>query len=428
MTVAILIGSFLLAMAIGVPVVWSLGLASIAALWLGDLGLPTAWLAQQVLRGADSLPLAAIPLFLFAGGLMNEGGLTRRIMRVAEDAMGSLRGGLGPVNVATAMVYGGITGSATADTGAVASVMIPAMEERGYPRDFSAAVTAASGTLGIIIPPSVVMILYGVLTGTSIGGLFVAGVIPGLLIGIAFMVTAYLAGRRLDLPAGNRRPPLLVCLKHLLASLPALVMPVVILGSMVGGIATATEAAAISVGYAFLVGLLVYRELTVGAILRIARDTVSMTGAIMLILAMATPFSWILTVEQVPSAAAGLITTLQAGPAATVAALILLLLFVGLWLDLGPALIILAPILRPIALHAGLSDYQFGLITTVALGIGLFTPPVGTNIYVVCSIARIGMWPVVRQLVPYWLASLVCLALLALVPGLTGWLPRTFGL
>lgn len=428
MNVALLGGSFAIALLIGVPVVWALGLAALTTLLLGDLGLPPAWFAQQVLRGADSLTLASIPFFLFAGGLMNEGGLTRRIMQFAEDLFGRLRGGLGLVNVATAMIYGGITGSATADTGAVGKIMIPAMGERGYPVPFAAALTAASGTLGIIIPPSVVMIMYGVVTGTSIGGLFVAGVIPGLLIGIAFMIAAYLVGWRRGFPRLERRPTLRQTAIHGAQALPALVTPVIVLGAMLGGLATATEAAVVAVLYALVAGFVIYRELPLRALYPIARDTVAGTGAIMLIMALATPFSWILTVERIPAMAAALITDLQAPPAVTIAAIIAVLLFVGLWLDLGPALVILAPILEPIGKAAGLGDLQLGVITTMALGVGLFTPPVGTNIFVVCTIANVGVGDVIRDLVPFWLASLICLALLAAFPALTQWLPGQFGL
>jgi TRAP-type transport system large permease protein len=428
LTVFILIASFTALMLVGVPVVWSMGVASLAALSVGDMSLPTAWLAQQTVRGADSISLAAIPLFLFAGGLMNEGGLTRRIMRVAEDAFGRLQGGLGLVNVATALIYGGISGSATADTAAVASIMIPAMEERGYPRDFAAAVTAASGTLGIIVPPSIVMILYGVLTSTSIGGLFVAGIIPGLFICISFMVTSYIVGRRNGFPKVDHRRPAAEVSLDFLKALPALIMPALVLGSIIGGFATATEAAALAVVYAFLVGFGIYRELPVGALWGVAAETVSTTGATMMIMALATPFAWILTVEQVPMLAASWITDLQASHAVTIALVLSVLKLVGFWLDLGPAMIILAPILRPIGLAAGLGQYQIGVLFTLALGIGLFTPPIGTNIYVVCNIAKIDMWTVSRRLVPYWVASVFCLVALACFSELTEWLPRQFGM
>jgi tripartite ATP-independent transporter DctM subunit len=428
MTVMLLIGSFMALLLLGVPVVWSMAAATILALLLGDVALPPSWLSQQIVHGADSIPLSAIPLFLLAGGLMNRGGLTRRIIRVAENVFGRLRGGLGPVNVATAFIYGGISGSATADTGAVASIMIPAMEERGYPRDFSSAVTAAAGTLGIIVPPSVVMILYGVLTNTSIGGLFVAGILPGVLVSATFMIASYLIGVRCGFPRLERRPTVSEWIHDLVGALPALLMPALILGTIVGGFATATEAAGLAVIYALAVGTLIYRELPLGALYGIAVDALTTTGSIMIIMAVATPFAWILTVERVPMEAASWIVGLHASPAATIALVLVLLKVVGFWLDLGPALVVLAPILHPIARAAGFGEYQVGLLFIVTLGIGLFTPPIGTNIFVVCNVARIDMWAVSRRLVPFWAASVVCVICLAAFPMITEWLPGLFGL
>jgi tripartite ATP-independent transporter DctM subunit len=428
MTVAILIGGFLALLLLAVPVVWAMAAATILALALGDLSLPRAWLAQQVLHGADSITLSAIPLFLLAGGVMNHGGLTHRIVGVAEHVFGRLRGGLGLANVATALVYGGISGSATADTGAVAAIMIPAMAARGYPRDFSAAVTAASGTLGIIVPPSIIIILYGVITNTSIGGLFVAGILPGLLVAASFMLVAYLVGVRDGYPRLARGPGWRRLARDLLGALPALLMPALILGSIVGGFATATEAAALALVYALVIGALVYRELRPAALFGIARDALATTGAIMMVMAVATAFGWILTVERVPMLAAGWITGLRAPPFVTLLMVLGLLKVVGFWLDLGPALLILAPILHPIARAAGFGEYQIGLMFIVTLGIGLFTPPIGTNIFVVCNVARIDMWAVSRHLAPFWAAAIVCVVLLAVAPALTEALPRLFGL
>lgn len=427
MTVALIFLGFALFLVSGSPIVWAMAAGVILALSAGDLQMPAAWLAQQTLRGADSISLAAIPLFLLAGELMNRGGLTRHIMGIAESLFGRMRGGLGLVNVATAFVYGGITGSATADTGAIAKVMIPAMEERGYGRAFAAAVTAASGTLGIIVPPSVVLILYGVLTNTSIGGLFVAGVVPGVLLAASFMVTAYIVGVREKFPRVERPLQARQLRIDLVYALPALLMPVLVLASIVLGYATTTEAAALSVLYAWVAGALIYRELSWRDLVPAMVEAVVTTGAVMIIMAVATPFGWILTFEQVPHSVAEWIAAVQAGPSMTILMIILALAFVGLWMDLGPAIIILAPILVPIAKAAGFDPYQIGMLFTVTLGLGLFTPPVGTNIFVVCNVGQVGIGAVSRRLIPFWIATFIVIGLLAAFPGLSSWLPGVMG-
>ncbi|KPL55692.1 C4-dicarboxylate ABC transporter permease [Prosthecomicrobium hirschii] len=427
MTILILFLAFAVCLLGGLPILWAMGISTIAALAFGPLSMPPAWLAQQILRGADSIYLASIPLFLFSGELMNRGGLTRRLIAVAEFVFGRLTGGLGLVNVATAFVYGGISGSSTADTSAVAKLMIPAMASRGYPASHAAAITAASGTLGIIVPPSVVFILYGVLTNTSIGGLFLAGVIPGVLIALAFMATTWFIAKRRGYGETLPPPSTGQFLRDLVMALPALFMPVFILGTILSGLATTTEAAAFSVVYALAAGSLVYRELTFAEIGKAMVETISGTGAVMLIVAVATPFAWILTVEQAPQAASLLIHHADAGPLGTVALVVLFLLFIGTWLDLGPAMIVLAPILTPILREAGLAPLQIGVLFTVALGVGLYTPPVGTNLFVVCNIGRVSIGAVTRELVPFWIASLVVIVLLVLFPGLSEWLPGLYG-
>jgi tripartite ATP-independent transporter DctM subunit len=426
-TVLILFLAFFCLLMAGVPVVWAMAGGSIAALALGDLHMPWSWLAQQAVRGADSSTLASIPLFLLAGELMNRGGLTVRIMRIAEHCFGRMRGGLGPVNVATAFVYGGLTGSATADTGTVAKVMIPVMEARGYPRAFAAAVTAASGTLGIIVPPSVILILYGVLTNTSIGGLFMAGVFPGVMLAATFMITAYIIGVRQNFPKSDERFDALALLRDLWSASPALLMPVMVLGSIVSGFATATEAASLSVLYAIFVGTVIYRQLAWKDLFPAITEAVTITGSVMIIMAVAMPFGWILTFELVPHTVASWIVNLHTGPIATILLVVLVLKVVGFWLDLGPAMIILAPILVPIAKTAGFDPYQIGLIFTMTLGWGLFTPPIGTNIFVVCNVGRVDIGAVSRQLIPFWFATAIAIALLIAFPSLTQWLPRITG-
>ncbi|WP_297845110.1 TRAP transporter large permease [Pseudomonas sp.] len=427
MTVLILVLAFFILLMAGLPVVWAMAGGSIAALVFGDLHLPIAWLAQQTIRGADSSTLASIPLFLLAGELMNRGGLTLRIMRIAEHCFGRLRGGLGLVNVATAFVYGGLTGSATADTGTVAKVMIPVMEARGYPRAFAAAVTAASGTLGIIVPPSVILIMYGVLTNTSIGGLFMAGVLPGVMLAATFMITAYLIGLKERFPKSEEPFVLRDLLRDLWGASPALLMPIMVLGSIASGFATATEAASLSVLYALFVGTVVYRQLSWRDLFPAMTESVIITGSVMIIMAVAMPFGWILTFELVPHTVASWIVGIHAGPIATILLVVLVLKVVGFWLDLGPAMIILAPILVPVAKAAGFEPYQIGLIFTMTLGWGLFTPPIGTNIFVVCNVGRVDIGSVSRRLIPFWGATAVAIGLLIAFPGLTQWLPRIMG-
>ena len=274
------------------------------------------------------------------------------------------------------------------------------------------------------MPPSVVFIIYGVVTNTSIAGLFVAGILPGILLAASFMVTTWIIGRRRGYRGEETRADAATIARDTVQALPALAMPVLLLAAILTGLTTTTEAAALAVVYAFVVGTLVYRELPLAALWPSAVETVATTGAIMMIMALATPFAWILTVEQVPADVAGWLTALEVSDAARIALIIAVLVFVGLWIDLGPALIVLAPILTPIALASGLGPFQTGVIFTVALGVGLFTPPVGTNIFVVCNVARVDMGAVSKELVPFWLASAVVLALLALVPGLSEWLPR----
>lgn len=427
MTTLILFATFLACLAMGMPILWTMGVATLAALTFGDVNLPAPWLAQQVIRGADSLYLTAIPLFLFSGELMNRGGITSRLISLAQFLFGRFTGGLGFVNVATAFVYGGISGSATADTSAVAKLMIPSMEKHGYPRRFSAALTAASGTLGIILPPSVIFILYGVLTNTPIGGLFLAGVLPGIVVAVVFMITTWIVARRRGYRGVPSEAGWAEFGRDLFIALPALGMPVFILGAILSGFATATEAAALSVVYALVAGILVYRELTLRDMWESIVETVAGTGAVMLIMAMATPFAWVLTVEQIPVHAAQIITTVGAGPVGSVALVVAILLFVGTWLDLGPAMIILAPILAPVLLASGIEPFQAGVIFTVALGVGLYTPPVGTNLFVVCNVGKVSLSAVSRELVPFWVASAVILFIMVVFPSLSEWAPAQFG-
>lgn len=271
------------------------------------------------------------------------------------------------------------------------------------------------------------MIMYGVITGTSIGGLFIAGVLPGILVAAAFMLTAYIIGVREGFPRSATVFAWRRFIYNILKALPALLMPLVVLGSILAGLATVTEAAFVGVAWAWIVAVLIYRELSWTGLKKVSLETLRITGSIMIIMAVATPFSWILTVENVPTMVAELFVGQAENSMVTIGLILVLLLFVGMWLDTGPALVILAPIIHPIGIQVGLTPLQLGLMFTIGLGIGLFTPPVGTNMYVVCNIARLSLGPVVRRLVPFWISSIICLFVVGYVPAVTQMIPNLLG-
>lgn len=400
----------------------SLTLSAIVAI-LFKGGLPLLVVPQRLFGGVDSFPLTAVPFFMLAGALMNKGGITRRIINAADALTGHLRAGLGHVNVLASMIFGGISGSSVADTSAIGTILIPAMREQGYDAEFSAGITAASSTIGILIPPSIPMVIYGITVGASIGALFLAGAIPGILVGLFQMcLVAFIGGRR-GYPRGQpfslRR-----LLRSLVDNVVALMMPVIILGGIVGGIVTPTEAAATAVLYALLVGFFVYRELRVRDLPRILLETGLHTGVVLMIVAAASSFSWVLSVEQVPQTAAAFLASLRASKMVILLLINILLLVVGCFLDITPAIIVLAPILYPVALRLGVDPVQFGAIMVVNLGIGLCTPPVGNCLYVTSLVSGVPIVRLSRAALPFLAANVVTLVLVTYVPWVSTALPR----
>ena len=336
---------------------------------------------------------------------------------------GHLRGGLGHVNVLASMIFGGISGSSVADTSAIGAILIPAMREQGYDAEFSAGITAASSTIGILIPPSIPMVIYGITVGASIGALFLAGAIPGILVGLFQMcLVAFIAGRR-GYPCGQRFS-LRRLLRSLVDNVVALMMPVIILGGIVGGIVTPTEAAATAVLYALVVGFFVYRELNVRDLPRILLETGLHTGVVLMIVAAASSFSWVLSVEQVPQTAATFLASLGVSKMVLLLLINILLLVVGCFLDVTPAIIVLAPILYPVALRLGVDPVQFGAIMVVNLGIGPCTPPVGNCLYVTSLVSGVPIMRLSRAALPFLAANVVTLLLVTYVPWISTALPR----
>ena len=419
--------SFIVLLVLGTPIAFCIGISALAGLLqLGDI--PLLLLPHMMFQGTDSFPLLAVPFFVLAGALMNGGGITRRLVDFANLLVGHVRSGLALVNVVASMFFAGVTGAAVADTSAIGSVLIPAMEEEGYDLGFSAAITAASSTMGPIIPPSIPMIIYGVSAEQSIGALFLAGIIPGLLIGFALMGVAYFSGAHLQSRLAPQRTAL--HWRHLLSgvrdALLALFMPAFILGGILAGVFTPTEAAAISVIYAFIVGRYVYGELSWRQLPNLMKDSLVITAVIMFIIANAAIFGWLVAALQVPQKIISFLTTSISSRWLILIMINLFLLFVGTFMETTASLIILTPVLLPLAKQFGLDPIHFGAIMVLNLVIGLTTPPLGVCLFVSSGIAGISLERISRAIIPFVLAAIAVLLLVTYIPALSMWIPHLF--
>ncbi len=410
---------------VSVPIAFALGLASMAFLWL--TGTPLSSITQVGVTGLNTYPLLAIPFFIMAGEVMNTGGVTRRLVGFASAWVGHFTGGLAHVGIVSNMVMAGLSGSAVADASALTTVMLPSMVERGYPRPFSAALLASAATIGPIIPPSIPMVLYGLAASVSIGALFLGGVIPGIIMGICLMIYSYIVARQ-----HGYQPDHAYSLRHALRAtvdaLPALFMPIILLGGVLGGFFTPTEAAAVSVVYGLLVGFFVYREMRLDSVIQLLRLTAYRTALVVIILASTTLLGYVLALEQIPTKVSEALLQLSSSPWVLLLLINLFLLFVGCFIDAAAAILILAPILVPIVVQVGVSPVHFGLIMVLNLMIGLLTPPVGGLLYIVSEVAQMRFEILVKAVLPFLLPLLVSLALVTYVPWLTLWLPSLFGL
>lgn len=420
---ALLFGSFIVLIFLGIPVAFSLGLASLLYLVIGDI--PLTIIPQRMFGGLNSFTLLCIPGFILAGNLMNAGGITDRIIHFANSILGHIRGGLGLANVGASMGFSGISGTALADTASIGSVMIPSMKKQGYGAGFSAAVTASSSVVGPIIPPSLPMIMVGTLAALSIGDLFAAGIIPGLLLGLGLMIPTYLISVKRGYPKGKRSTlkEIWTCFS---GAFWALFMTIIILYGILGGYFTPTEASIIAVLYAVVVGLLVYKELKVKDLPSIILKSMVSAASIMLLVGFANLFGWIMTREQIPQLIADSILGFSTNSVVVILLIILLLLFVGTFMETIAALVILFPVLLPVATQIGMDPIQFGVVMVLTLVIGLMTPPVGVCLFVASQIGRVTMGKVVRELVPFFGIALLVLLLVAFVPQITLFLPNLF--
>ncbi|MBM7839450.1 tripartite ATP-independent transporter DctM subunit [Alkalihalobacillus xiaoxiensis] len=414
---------FLLFIGFGIPIAFSLGLSSL--IYLLVAGVPLATIPQTMFAGINSFVMLAIPAFILAGNLMNAGGITNRIIDFANAIVGHIRGGLALTNVASSLGFAGISGTALSDTASIGSVMIPAMKKQGYGAGFSAAVTSISSTVGPMLPPSLPMIIIGTLASISIGDLFLAGAIPGILLAVGFLIVTYIISVKRQYPKGEKQP-ISVVGKSFLGAFWALLMVVIILWGILGGYFTPTEAAVVCVVYALIVGKFVYRELDVKLVPSILVNTLSSTASILLLVGFANTFGWILVSEGVPLLIADGILSITENPVFVILLIVLLLLVLGMFMETIAALVILFPVLLPVATSIGMDPIHFGVVMVLALMIGLSTPPVGVCLFVASSFAKVPITKTVKELMPYFGVALLVLLIVAFVPSLSLFLPGLF--
>lgn len=423
MGVILLLASFFLTILLGIPLAFGLGISSLLYLVVEMNNMPWGIIAQRLFEGANSFPLMAIPFFILAGALMNYGGLAKKLVDLANYLVGFIRGGLAMVNIVGSMFFAGISGSSVADTAAIGSLLIPTMTERGYKKDFSVAVTASSSTIGVIIPPSIPMVLLGAIGGVSIGKLFLGGAIPGILLGLAQMGVAYFISKKENYPK-EEVPTFGKILSSVKVGILALIMPLIILGGIIGGVFTPTEAGAVAVIYSFIIGFFVYKQLKLSDLPRILYDTMINTASIMFLVATASLFGWILSYERIPQMIANAMLSVTENQLLILLLINIFLLIIGCIMDMTASLIILVPMLLPLIKSLGIDPIHFGVIMVLNLSIGLFTPPFGVCLVVPCQLAERTITDVFKALVPFFIACVVVLFLVTYIPGLVTFLPN----
>lgn len=422
MTIALFV-AFVACIVIGVPVTFALGMASAAAVAAG--GLTMLALPQRMVPAlSDNFSIIAIPLFILAGNLVGRGGMGERLIRLANVVVGRTRGGLSSANIVASMFFGGISGSATADTSAIGTVLIPAMEKEGYDRAFATAVTVISSPLGTIIPPSIIIIVYCWVTELSVGAMFAAGYLPGVFLGLVMIATGLVVSVRRGYPLA---PAMLwnEKIRIIWDALPGLFTVVIIIGGIVGGVFTATEAGAVAAVYAYFVSAFYYREITLQDMPDILVETAKLTGIVAMILGMAGAFGWFVAFDRVPYAVASAMASLS--PDIFLPGYVALLLFLGTFLAPTEAIIIVVPILFPVAVQLGIDPLHFGMVTITSLAMGHVTPPVGLCLFVGSAISGLSVNRIVSALWPFYITTAVAVLVIAYFPIISTWLPRAAG-
>lgn len=414
---AIMIWIFFGLLALSVPVAHAMLGGAAVALFVE--GKPMAVIAQRLYTPTQSFPMLAIPFFILAGNLMMSGKFGVYLVNIARLFVGNFKGGLGQVSIIGSVMFGGVSGSAVADASALGNALIPVQKQEGYPGGFAAAINSASSTVSVLIPPSIPLILYGLVSNVSIIDLFIAGILPGLMLGAGMFVAVWIVASRTNLPRSPLAGGFAAFKGQIATALPALLMPVFVIGTLRFGVATPTEVSVMAVAYALFVSGVIYRDLNWAGIWEAAVDTAMMTGAVMFIIMASSTIQWILTAERIPQELAAWVAATISEPWMIILALNAVMLVVGAFLDLPAAVLLLGPLFVTIGQSIGLDPVQLGLMMVVNLSIGLYTPPVGTTLFISAAIAKVGIGEVVKALVPFYLVALAVLLLISFVPALT---------
>ena len=409
---------FFILLMLSVPIGYAIGIATLITL-ISFSNIPITMIAQNAVAGVDSFPLLAIPFFMLAGNLMSSGGIAKRLVDFFESIIGHITGGLGMVTVVVCMFFAAISGSAGATVSAVGAFMIPEMVKHGYSKSFSAALTAAAGTIGVIIPPSVPFVIYGVVSGSSITELFTAGFLPGILMGVALIIICYIVSKKNGYKGTDKK----ISLKDILISFKkafwAILSPVIILGGIYSGKFTPTEAAVISVVYSFVVGVFIYKELDFKGAYTAFKDAIVVNGATTFMVGLSTAFAALLTMEQIPAKIASFILSISNNSFIVLLLINIFLLLVGMFIDNIPATIILTPILLPIAISFGMSPITFGIMLTMNLAIGFCTPPYGIDLFVASAISKVGIDEISKQILKMIVSLIIVLLLVTYIKPVT---------
>ena len=426
MGIVLVLAIFVIFLLVSIPLAFSLGMASVVGILLQGK-VPLIIVAQKAFSGIDSFLLLSIPLFILAGMLMDQAGISLSLVNLAQSLVGFFRGGLALVVIFSEMLFSGVSGSVTADTAAIGSILVPPMVKAGYGRERSTAILSAACGMGILVPPCIQMIVYGGLTGVSIGALFIAGFLPAAIMALALMIQVHIQARRLKLPTMGR-PSLRLLGKSLVQSIPAAVMGIIIFGGILGGIFTPTEAAVVAVVYGFIVGGILYRRISLRSMLSMVISTARITGTIMLLVVTASLFAWFLTTERVPQVIAEFLLGLPGGVYIFLFSVNVIFLFIGSVLEGIPALIMMVPILLPAAQKLGIDPLHLGIILIANLGVGFFLPPIGLGLNVACTVGGTTIDRVTRPLLPYLAVMFAVVLVISYMPSLVLWIPRAFGL